>query len=241
MTSDLSKFHIIPNNRTIGSFGTIERAVMDYGWQIQDFPIVVNASFGVLAGQHRLIYAKKHGLPIAYRFSTMSMQEYQQVEKAGRRWSTKEFIKSFADGGSEPHKKLMDFFIKNPEIKESALEPILLGIGSGKIGGHQIHRLWQSSNLPEIDYAEAQKRLDEIRKLNEVYRGQKFHQLSLNAVKSYCYIRKASGYSFDRMLKQFTKHQDHFAFDGNQGTCTKNFDAIYNKGVSPKVPLLYAK
>lgn len=243
MTNDLNKFHLITNNRPIGSFARIEDKVKQYGWQIQDFPISVDASFGVLAGQHRLLYAKKHGLPIAYRFSSMAMQDYQQVEKAGRRWSTKEFVKSFADGGSEPHKRLIAFLSDNPEVKEGLYTTILLGVSSGFITGRktQLTSVWQESELPEIDYTEAQTRVDEVRGLNAVYRGQKTNQLCTNAVKSYCYIRKAPGYSFHRMLKQFAKYQDSFPFDGTQANCTKNFDALYNKRITPKIPLLYAK
>jgi hypothetical protein len=245
MTNDLSKFHLIANNRPIGSFSRIESNVKEYGWQIQDFPISVDASFGVLAGQHRLLYAKKHGLPIAYRFSSMAMQDYQQVEKAGRRWSTKEFVKSFADGGSEPHRRLLDFLTENPEVKETLYSSILLGRGEGYVPGGKktctLSSLWQGLKLPDIDYAEAKKRVEEIQQLNSVYRGQQRGGLMTNAVKSYCYVRKAPTYSFNRMLKQFAKYQDDFAFDGTQGNCTKNFDAVYNKRTTPKVPLLYAK
>lgn len=239
MTSDLGKFSLMLGNREINTVARIHEKVQQYGWQIQEFPIIVNSRLEVIDGQHRLTYAKEHGLPIAYRVSAFdSIQEFQQNAKAQRNWTTKDFIKSFAATGSQPHIDLLEFMDSNPIVRESVLPSVLLGIGSNPTAVPPLSKVWSTATLPPIDYSAAQQRVNQIVALERLNKSGQFHA---NAIKSYCFISKHPQFSFDRMLRQFNKHQDLHPLDGTQSSCTRNWDAIYNKRTKNKVSLMYGK
>jgi len=239
MTNDLNKFRLMPSNREITSVARIHEKVDVYGWQISEFPIIVTRNLEVLDGQHRLTYAKEKNLPIAYRVSDFnSIQDFQQNAKAQRNWTTRDFIKSFADAGSEPHRQLQEFMATNPLATESVLPNILLGQGSNPHAVPPLYKVWQTATLPKIDYSEAQRRVNELEALQRLSKSGEFKS---NAIKSYCFIRKHPEYNFERMLRQFNKHQDSHVFDGSQSSCTRNWDSVYNKRMKNKVSLIYQR
>lgn len=121
-TINYDKFVITDWNRAIKpkNLKKIDASVKEKGWL--KHPILVNENMEVIDGQHRLIYAKEHGLPVYYAvINGLGADDCVTMNNARNGWTLADYINFYAKQGVD------DFIIlQNMVSKYSFLPPSVI-------------------------------------------------------------------------------------------------------------------
>ncbi len=125
-TKDYNKFKYIKGNREILPYhvnalmnSISENNMLPYN------PIIVNSKMEVIDGQHRLEAAKRLGFPIFYMESPIgTISDVAHLNSVVRRWTTSDYVDSYAKQGFKDYLVLKDFCEKtslSPTIASALL------------------------------------------------------------------------------------------------------------------------
>lgn len=128
-TKNYEMFKTYPGNRPINATN-LENLIFSISNKnlLPERPIVVNESFYILDGQHRLEAAKRLHLPISYVTKEGGgFRDIILLNSNQKNWNLEDYLRLFADGEKIPeYIQLKDFMKKhNLKLKESLL--IILG------------------------------------------------------------------------------------------------------------------
>lgn len=110
-TTDYTKFISAPN-RSLNprKHAKLRASMEEYGFD-EDYPILVKQvgnHFEVIAGQHRLYFAKELGLPVYYKI-TDSDRDAAVMESATVAWSLSDYAYAQAEQGLTAYRDLLTF------------------------------------------------------------------------------------------------------------------------------------
>jgi hypothetical protein len=116
-TNDLSIFKSIDGNRVpnLQHIRRLSASVEQYGMKCN--PIIVNESFEVIDGQHRLAAAREVGTFVYYiMINGYTLREVHTLNLNQKNWTKKDFMNGYADMGIESYVKLRKFVDKNDDF-----------------------------------------------------------------------------------------------------------------------------
>ena len=175
-TRDYDRFTFIEGNRIPikKHIDAIAKSMKTNG--MLNSPIIVNEKMEVIDGQHRLLAAKKVGLPINYIISLgYGINEIHALNANQKNWSNLDFMNGYADMGIEPYIILRDFYAKNDTfglgVCISMVENITNKSNSGRLGNENNNfkaGTWKSGSIKI-----AQESVDKINLFKELFDGYK--------------------------------------------------------------------
>lgn len=134
LTTDYGKFKFIEGNRSRAHAEKIKKSTEKIGQMM--IPIIVDPQFNVIDGQGRLTAWKEMGLPIPYTVtSAATVTDIQTINNASTRWSTADFIGSYADMGNDDFKKLRDLI---EEYKGRLPWAVVQTLAAGGMSGRKV-------------------------------------------------------------------------------------------------------
>lgn len=168
-TMDYDTFHFIRGNRVIRP-GHVSRLVASISeinllpWN----PITVNEDLQILDGQHRLLAAKKLGLPIYYIVMPFGgLREVQMYNTNKSNWTMEDFLESHITQGNSEYKYLKEFAIKYNLTYSNALRLLAGDLKGHSSKKHGVVSQFRAGNFKATQKEAAQKFAQQINELND--------------------------------------------------------------------------
>lgn len=138
-TTDYEKFKFYPGNRPIDQ-ANLDKLIFSISEKnlLPERPIIINESFYVLDGQHRLEAAKKLNIPIAYiQKHGGGFKDIILLNSSQKNWKLEDYLRLFSDGEKMQEYLLLNEFMKrhNLRLKESLI--IISGPFKDMSDGHK--------------------------------------------------------------------------------------------------------
>ena len=159
-TGDYTIFKKLQGNRDVKGTKKIIDSINSVGYVLS--PILVNEKYEVIDGQNRLEALKRLGLPVPYIVQEgIGLKECRHLNIGQSNWSTKQFIESYAEAGSESYIRLLD--LVNDFAKQFSIEGVL-SVAVIRIvsltGGWKYNQVREGSiDISEEQYETARRRL----------------------------------------------------------------------------------
>lgn len=134
-TTDYSKFKFVEWNRMI-KLDHVEKMMESLKNGMYSIPILVDETYRVLDGQHRLIACQKLGIPILYTIEKSKHESKQIILALNTRtkvWSLMDYINAYAKAGYEHYQKAIDFIKEYKEFRYSRMFICFLVYGTDHI------------------------------------------------------------------------------------------------------------
>jgi hypothetical protein len=125
-SSDYSKFKLLKNNRVV-SQAHVEKLKSDesFSRKIHTCPIVVDARFNVIDGQHRLKAASELKIPIYYIMDEMAEPDDIRIRNVNsKQWGDADYLKHYVDSGSKSY-VILKRVIDNNQTNLTCLKAVL--------------------------------------------------------------------------------------------------------------------
>jgi hypothetical protein len=136
VTQDYSKFKYMGGNRNVDLKHVRElQTQMERNPDLfKVLPILVNADWYIVDGQHRFEAAKALGMPVYYvQQKDMGLADARQLNIAQKRWTLTDFARSYADSGRRDYVELLRYKAKYPKLPLSIIVAYMAG--AGQLGG----------------------------------------------------------------------------------------------------------
>lgn len=126
MTKDYSKFKIRSDNRPLCQtmVRRIKNSIIEKN-MLEFRPIVVNAQFEVIDGQHRLQAAKELDIPIYYEVQKDLKPQDMIALNVSRQWGLHDYFNFWKNQGKDDYLKLQKFIDENKITLRVALQLII--------------------------------------------------------------------------------------------------------------------
>jgi hypothetical protein len=112
-TTDFDQFTFLKDNRDISHSHVaelVEKIKMSNMLELE--PIIVNEKMEVMNGQHRLLAAKRLGVPIYYKVVEGLTSVQMRMCNLNRQWTDSDYLKHYIANDFEEYKKLYEFMLK---------------------------------------------------------------------------------------------------------------------------------
>ncbi len=252
-TTDYSIFKTVTGNREI-SRGHVSKLAdaIDNRNMLSARPIIVNAEFEVIDGQHRLEAAKLLNVPIYY--VVMARGDYKDVailNEAAMNWSSGDYVTMFAKQGYPQYKKLEDL-VKDYDISVSyVLHAIkMVDVHSGSYSrdsfvDNELH-IFKSGDfvLPQKTEIELRKYLNMLQQVKDLVNRASVTRLKRKFIYTKCFfsgflsflIKYEDNISFDKFLNNLELKIDALTQKTRSAEYRKLFLEIYNWHASYRIP-----
>ena len=184
-TKDLSIFKIIDGNRipNLSHIRRISGSMKQNGVLMN--PIIVNKSFEVIDGQHRLAAAKDQNAGIYYIVApNYTLKEVHTLNLNQKNWTNKDYMQGYARMGVKPYIKLSEFYQINNDFTLS--DSIVMCSNTSSNSPSRLSSKYRKNhnemNIKEVfeegtwkgrDFKLAQTYADQIRAIKKYYDGYK--------------------------------------------------------------------
>lgn len=164
-TTNYSRFKKLTGNRGVATsrVNAIGKSIDENGWICN--PILVNEKMEIIDGQGRFEALRARNMPIQYVIAYgTTVDECRALNVRQINWSTKDFVKSYADMGNISYKYLCELL---KEFKEVRMTGVVSAGALVPIGGY--HRRSGIGNgsftMTEEQYQTVRKRLEYCRRV----------------------------------------------------------------------------
>jgi len=229
-TQDLELFKPIQGNRVpnIAHVKRLAKSIEANG--ILQNPIIINANWEVVDGQHRLLAAKMAKSAIYFiQVEDYNLAEVQVLNLNQKNWSKKDFLDAYADMGVESYVRLRDFMKSNPAFTISSA--IAICSNSTGVKSHSFN----DGNWTAQDFSLSQSFVDSLIEVKPYYKG--FARQTF--IRTMMYLSRNQNFDFDKFLQklsmQSSKMVDCTTVEGYK--CL--IEEIYNYKNRNKVNLRY--
>lgn len=125
-TKNYDKFKPLHGNRTLG-LAHIKRLTDSFKTTQLICPIIVNESFEVIDGQHRLTVCKELKLPVHYIvIKGYGLKEVQVFNSNNQKWTKKDYLESYCQMGLRPYLQFKQFMTQFPNFQITVCGQILM-------------------------------------------------------------------------------------------------------------------
>lgn len=121
-TNNYSIFSRMPGNRTVeyARIARLKKSIETSGWI--RCPIIVNEKLQIIDGQGRFEALKALGLPIEYIVTPgLGMKECVVFNSTQSKWTSKDYIKSYAETGHKDYERLQKLITDFPDLPEALI------------------------------------------------------------------------------------------------------------------------
>lgn len=227
VTRNYTLFKFKDTNRDIDKRNLlrIDKKVKKEGWR--KHPILVNQYGEVIDGQHRLVYAQAHDLPVYYVVGTGLQEDDCQIMNTTRKkWEAKDYIKYYANQDNENYVRLA---MLKDEFDFLTIPTIISAIKrTGGYGGENQKSIVDGKlKLTDEEFKEVKQKLRFYKKcepyLNTIHG--KLTQL-YNAI-GFCY--DLPEVDNDRLLEVIKTRVQTITPPANMEWALKGLEEIYNR------------
>lgn len=233
-SNNYGRFELTEFNRNVKKTRHLEASMQKHGW-IDAYPAHVirngNNRLLIKAGHHRYQVAMKLGIPIKY-IECQDEATIHELEKASNKWSTQDFLDSFARAGKPAYLTVRDYQ-ERTGIPLAACIALLAGYSAGtgcankkfKDGTYRVGNLSHSRVVESI--------ISQARVSGYPYWN---NTSFVNAVSKVCW---AEGFSSE-VMKDKIKTFVHFMKKQASGEeYLEMLESIYNRQSHEKIPLKF--
>lgn len=197
-TNEYKMFKFRKDNRPVGQSNVAEKmeSIKKVG---QVNPIIVDTSFFVVDGQHRLTACMKLGLPVKYTVDETfrSTADVAHIQGQHQKWNIKDEVHSFSQS-NENYKVYEEFKKAYPEFAHTILLIVLSG--STNRDKH-IESDWHNGTFVVKEKVKAQKTLENLRALGRFYKGYNKRGFVLAILR----VQSVKDFDMSRMLRKMPK------------------------------------
>lgn len=227
-TTDYDMFKFGPWNRNISekNLHKIDKDVEKNGWKCH--PIMVNGNYEVIDGQHRLVYAKTHGLPVYYIVvEDLTAEDCVTMNNTRTSWNLLDFIKLYASQGNESYIRIQKILNTYSFAPASLLLALVKGnTASGNVG-NKIRR--GDYKLTEKELYDIKLKFDYLSELAPYIKAVKGRTTAIYQAVSFCYDEETINNT--RLKKQIKNKIETITPPANMDMALKEIDYIYNYGI----------
>lgn len=235
VTSDYSKFELLPFNRDVERTKHLEASMKEHGW-IDAYPIHVirngsNGKLRIRAGHHRLEVAQKLHIPVKYVVCN-DTATIHQLEKATNRWNMKNYLTSYVREGRHPYITLKRYH----ERTGIPLNQCLSMLSGDSAGSHNKIDSFKDGTYEVGDTTHAELVADIIQCCS--YAGVKWatNSLFINALSKICW---SEGFKVNHLKSKIKK----FCFLMEKQPTVQDYllmlETVYNRQSQEKIPLAF--
>jgi hypothetical protein len=122
-TKDFGQFKLLEGNRSVDKSHVrfLVKKMEKEGILLDLFPIEVSKDMYVLDGQHRLLAARRLGVPVYYVITDGNIDTVVARNTGQKNWGWKDFIYSWAERGNQSYIRLQKLIEEYPRINFSTL------------------------------------------------------------------------------------------------------------------------
>lgn len=241
-TTDYSIFNELENNRDVTS-ARAEKLVASFSEKEILNPIVVNEKLEIVDGQGRFEALKVLNRPIKFLVSPgATIEDCRRMNQYNTKWSTLDFVKSFANSGNENYKKLLECrLVVNLQFN------LILRLANKthkipveKCGKYKYS--YNRLNAGELHFTDTDKNLV-IHIYNMTTEIKDALQISYRLNEAFYIATKvmveSEGYNHERMIKKCKTYKHKFTMMAGLEDALKEFSTCYNQGVTQKNRLYF--
>lgn len=201
----------------------IDKKVSEIGWRTT--PIFVNEKNEVIDGQHRLIYAKEHQLPVYYlQIKGANKSDCQMMNNAKTTWTLKDYVKFYASDGNENYIRLQKLCFEYSFLSTTNVCSVAMNNSSGNCSclGLKDGRII----LSERDYKIARVKLDFLKTLEPYIRKAKGRSIAIYQAVLFCY--ECPLVDNERLVRQIKSKIETIIPPANLEYALKEIEKLYN-------------
>ncbi|MDO7877348.1 ParB N-terminal domain-containing protein [Hymenobacter sp. ASUV-10] len=133
-TTNYDLFHLLPENRAVDA-KHVRKLVAQITKKnlLHIKPIDVQATMGIIDGQHRLAAARELGLPVYYRIAPdLSEQDIATLNVAQKNWQGADYLHYWTQKGKPDYQALTDFMNAHPTLSFSNARMMVSGSSNNR-------------------------------------------------------------------------------------------------------------
>lgn len=220
-TTDYTMFRRLPGNREVRPALVHEliRSFTDKPQLITARPILLNESYQVVDGQHRLEALKRCDKAVPYMVvPQLTVADARLLNALQRSWSLTDFVRSFAETEGGKFMELVDL------MDEYKLPPrVLIIYASGKHGNYVSMQRFRMGYYDPRPYEDIVEDLDRLREFEPYQKSWNEQAFAIAVVK----LLRHEKYDHQRMLRKLRAHgvlQHHSA----SREYLRDLESVYN-------------
>lgn len=192
-------------------------------------PIIVNESFEIIDGQHRLQACKILNIPIYYvMYKGTELEDVRALNTAQLRWGLQDYISSYCQQGNQNYIRFDNL------CKKFNISPIKIGymlLSKHDMGSKSI----KSGNLEfsDIDYMKG------IIFINRILDFKKYYRYFPSAlISAFRLLNEIKGYNHTSFVENLARNQNKLKYYNTRREYLVLFDEVYNYGKQKKLDIL---
>lgn len=224
-TKEYDKFKLYEWNREInkGILKKIHKSVMKCGWRQE--PIVVDANYGIIDGQHRYTYAKQHNLPVFYFIADGATQgDCQRMNSVRLGWKATDFIKFYATLGNKDFMNLSELLEMFSGFNLGTIAYAI--IGASPTGGLSTKIIDGTFECNDESYLKAVESLSYLKNLEYYIQKIKGRKTQLCQAIIFCYW--LDGIDRDRLARRIAETYNSINPPTDMERALEELEFIYN-------------
>jgi len=195
-------------------------------------PIIINAKYQIIDGQHRFEAAKQLGLPIYYIINhNYGLSEVHRLNMIGKNWTFYDYLDGYADAGIKDYVEARKFYRKYGFGSNEMLS-LLLGF-TNVAGGDNIQN-FRNGFFKIKDLSEATRKAEMISSLKPFYDGYK----KRGFVTALIILFSNKDFDFNVFLTKLSYQRDKLYDCANSKQYILRIEDIYNYKNRDKVRFL---
>lgn len=227
-TKNYEMFRFGPWNRDISekNLHKIDKDVQKNGWK--KHPITVNEKMEVIDGQHRLVYAKTHNLPVYYIvINDLTVEDCVTMNNVRTAWSLQDYIKLYASQGNECYQRLQKLLGEYSFATASQLISLLKNQCANSNLSGKIRK--GEFKLTDKEIRDIKDKFDFLQELEPYVKSVKGRTSSLYQAIAFCYDNE--GVNNQRLKKQIKTKLNLIDAPVNTEIAFREIERIYNRGI----------
>lgn len=248
LTNDYDRFKIIEGNRPPNPkhLNRLYNSILENGLLCN--PIIVNANYEIIDGQHRFFASKKANISFFYiMVDDYGLKDVHTLNLNQKNWTKKDFMDGYAEMGSEAYIKLRDFVTKNPGFTFHDCISFCSNVSSSNSSSFTSKHRNENGNVSKLsevfeegtwkgkDFELAQEWADKISQLKDYFTG---YNKSV-FVGTMIIILQNESFNFNEFVNK-VKIQPKALYDcANREQCKLMIENVYNYKRREKVSLRY--
>ncbi len=228
---DKFKFLTVKGNREVKKLHVKKLAeAIEKNDMLEHNPVIVDAKFNVIDGQHRLLAAKSLGLPIYYTIKEKAgMEEVMLLNDNVKKWNAIDFVNAYSKQGLVDYTVLKEVMSIHKLPITLVAQILMFGTGNpsslsggGSVSGHLKEGTFKVNHLKH-----AETIFDALRRMR-VSLGKKGYTRSRTFVRAFIQALGVEELSFDRLYHAAKVHSKLIGRQDSVNDYLRAFERAYN-------------
>lgn len=224
-TYEYSRFKFGKWNRDIKekNLHKLDKEVKKNGWK--KHPIMVNENFEIIDGQHRLVYARTHNLPVYYTvIDGLNAQDCVIMNNTRTAWALEDYIKLYVSHENENYIRLQELMNEYDFLPTTVITSII----KGSLSGGSISGVIKNGKfvITPLECMSAKSKLDFIAEVFPYLQSAKGRLSAYVFAVAFCY--DLDNVNKKRLKKQIKEHLGIMTPPANIEMAMEGIEKVYN-------------